>query len=228
MDTFGDFFFVPKVKPPQVPNQTALSDLQERADAEQAERLEQQRLEAEWKEWQQKMQEDYERVLAFEKQAVGNELKIESWQRFLSNWTDDNPYSQQDSELRSGAQAKVSYWRNDQKVESKSNPETEVVLSGDAAKKRLLETKGCVGCNFSRSNLSGFDLNRVNLGGANLSGSNLTGAVLIGATLKSADLSEANLYKADLSGAYLRETDLRGAAFCETKMPGSSINNRDC
>ena len=90
----GDFFFVPKGKNPQVFNQTALNDLQERADAEQAARLEQQRLEAQWKEWQQKMQEDYERVLVFEKQAVGKELKIESWERFLSNWADDNPYSQ--------------------------------------------------------------------------------------------------------------------------------------
>ena len=63
------------------------------------------------------MQQDYERVLAFEKQAVGNELKAESWQRFLKNWKEDNPYSQQDTELRSGAQAKLSYWRNVQKVE---------------------------------------------------------------------------------------------------------------
>ncbi len=115
----GDFFFVPKGKSPQVPNQTALNDLQKRSDAEQAARLEQQRLEAQWKEWQQKMQEDYERVLAFEKQAVGNELKIESWQRFLGNWTDDNPYSQQDSELRSGARAKLSYWGSTQKSKQK-------------------------------------------------------------------------------------------------------------
>ena len=70
------------------------------------------RLKAQWKEWQQKMQQDYEHVLAFEKQAVGNELKAESWQRFLKNWKEDNPYSQQDIELRSGAQAKLSYSRN--------------------------------------------------------------------------------------------------------------------
>jgi len=116
----GDFFFVPKGQSPQVPNQTALSDLQKRADAEKAARLEQQRLEAQWKAWQQKMREDYERVLAFEKQAVGNELKIESWRRFLKNWTDNNPYSRQDSELRSGAQSKLSYWLGGQKSDGPS------------------------------------------------------------------------------------------------------------
>jgi uncharacterized caspase-like protein len=253
----GDFFFVPKGNPPQVPNKTTLSDLQNRANAEQAARLEQQRLEAQWKEWQQKMQEDYERVLVFEKQAVGKELKIESWERFLSNWADDNPYSQQDTELRSGAQAKLSFWRNVQKVEPKSNLGIEVVLSGEDAKKKLLETRKCSGCNLSWTNLrgaylSGAHLKEANLMYTNLSGANLEDAKLYKANLEEAnlryaDLHNADLYKANLRGAYLSGAHLEGAnlngaylknakgfqnmnfvKFCETTMPDGSINNSDC
>ena len=203
----GDFFFVPKGKSPQVPNQTALNDLQKRSDAEQAARLEQQRLEAQWKEWQKKMQEDYERVLAFEKQAVGNELKVESWQRFLGNWTDDNPYSQQDTELRSGAQAKVSYWRKSQQAVQKQQ-DTGVVLSDEAAIEKLLETNDCSGCYLRNA-----DLNKADLGMA----------YLRNATLWGADLRNADLTKAKLNGA-----DMSGAEFCKTTMPDGSINNRDC
>ncbi len=241
-------FFVPKGKPPQVLNKTTLSDLQKRADAEQAIRIEQQRLKAQWKEWQQKMQQDYERVLAFEKQAVGNELKAESWQRFLKNWKEDNPYSQQDTELRSGAQAKLSYWRNVQKVEPKSNPGIEVMLSGKAARAKLLKKRRCEGCDLTKVYLQerllqGAWLNRANLTGANLSGTalyradlrdtNLTGANLSGASLGDAKLDGANLSCANLSGAdlwgtHLHKANYTGAKFCNTTMPDGSINNSDC
>ena len=124
----GDFYFVTSIAAAPNPNQIDLADLQKRANVEQSKRLEQERARAEqqsarleqerikkveWREWQQKMQQDYERVLAFEKQSIGADLKVESWQRFLDNWADDNPYSTQDAELRSGAQAKVSYWRKE-------------------------------------------------------------------------------------------------------------------
>ena len=109
----GDFYFVTGIAAAPDPNQINLADLQKRANVEQADRLEQQRKQANWENWQQKMQRDYKRVLAFEKQSVGAALKVESWQRFLDNWADENPYSTQDAELRSGAQAKVSYWRKE-------------------------------------------------------------------------------------------------------------------
>ena len=117
----GDFYFVTSIAAAPNPNQIDLADLQKRANVEQATRLEQQRKRANWDNWQRKMQEDYKRVLAFEKQSIGADLKVESWQRFLDNWADDNPYSTQDAELRSGAQAKVSYWRKNQKVLSQKN-----------------------------------------------------------------------------------------------------------
>ena len=204
----GDFFFVPKSLPPEMPNQTTLSDLQKRANAEQAARLEQQRLEAQWKEWQQKMQEDYEGVSTFEKRAVESALKVESWQRFLSNWADDNPYSTQDAELRSGAQAKVSYWQKDQKVEREQNI---IVVSGEAAKKKLLETKHCVGCDLRKANLRPSLFSRVDLTKADLRSANLQGADLWRARLESANLSGANLREANLSEARLSRANLRGA-----------------
>lgn len=108
----GDFYFIPVFDPPPDSNKIKLTDLQQKVDALQQAKIEEQRIRIQWQNWQQTMQQDYERVLVFEKQNVGNEVKIESWQRFLSNWAEDNPYSNQDADLRSGAQSKVSYWKN--------------------------------------------------------------------------------------------------------------------
>jgi len=249
----GDFYFVDGMERPPDSNQIVLNDLKKRADAEREAQLEQQRIQREWEEWQQRMQQDYERVLAFEKQAVGSELKIESWQRFLSNWGTDNPYSKQDTELRSEAQAKLSGWKNNQKVEPKPKLETEVVLTGEIAKKKLLETKKCPSCDLRGAELQGAivedaDLRKAILSGANfykasLSGANLLDASLSGTYLLKADLLYANLSGADLHEAELRGADLRnanlqnadlrrailsGAKFCNTTMPDGSINNRDC
>ena len=113
----GDFYFVTGIAAAPDPNQINLADLQKRANVEQSNRLEQQRKRDNWDNWQQKMQNDYERVLAFEKRSVGAALKVESWQLFLENWADDNPYSTQDTDFRSGAQAKVSYWRKELRAE---------------------------------------------------------------------------------------------------------------
>ena len=57
------------------------------------------------------MQSDYEKVTAFEQRKISNDLKIDSWQLFLKNWSDDNPYSQQDEELRSMAESRVVHWQ---------------------------------------------------------------------------------------------------------------------
>ncbi len=127
----GDFYFVPSVAAPPSVDTVELGDLQEQADAtekagleqqrleqarleeqrmEQA-RLEQQRIKTQWQQWQQRMQQDYDKVIAFEQQAIENKLKVQSWERFLSSWKDDNPYSQQDGELRSMAESRVTHWQ---------------------------------------------------------------------------------------------------------------------
>ena len=139
----GDFYFVPSVAAPPAVATIELGDLQEQADAEEQARLEQQRLEqalleeqrleqarqeqqkleqarleqqrikTQWQEWQQRMQKDFDKVTAFEQQAIENQLKVESWERFLSSWNYDNPYSEQDKELRSTAQSRIDYWQKE-------------------------------------------------------------------------------------------------------------------
>ena len=218
----GDFYFVTSIAAAPDPNQIDLADLQKRANVEQATRLEQQRKRANWENWQQKMQQDYKRVLAFEKQSIRADLKAESWQRFLDNWADDNPYSTQDAAFRARAQAKASYWRKSQKVEQQQQ-DTSLVISKKAAKKKLLETDKCIACDLSGANFTLTNLRQVDLSQANLFRAYLYGTNLRGATLESADLREADLTHADL-----RDANLNQAKFCKTIMPDGRINNRDC
>jgi len=107
----GDFYFMPIVAAPSTPNTLDLGDLEELAAEEERKRREQQQIKARWANWQQQMQSDYEKVTAFEQRKISNDLKIDSWQLFLKNWSDDNPYSQQDGELRSVAESRVVHWQ---------------------------------------------------------------------------------------------------------------------
>ena len=254
----GDFYFVTGIVAAPNPNQIDLADLQKRANVEQPKSPEQQRIQTQWDRWRLEMLQDYERLLAFEKRAIGINLKIELWQRFLSNWADDNPYSTQDAALRARAQAKVSYWQKTQKAEQQSQKEIGSALSQQEAKIKLLETKKCIGCDLSRSELSETYLSEANLSEANLSeanlhsayltdtnlseanlreanlskvnlrGANLNGAYLGGAYLGGANLSGTNLSGANLDGAYLRGNNIWIAKLCNTTMPDGSISNRDC
>jgi uncharacterized protein YjbI with pentapeptide repeats len=186
-----------------------LGDLQEQADATEKAGLEQQRLEqarleqlrirTQWQEWQQRMQKDYDKVTAFEQQAIENQLKVESWERFLSSWKNDNPYSERDKELRSKAQTRIIYWqkKGQQAVKQQKKP-VEVVLSGEDALEKLRATNSCENCDLQGANLNG------------------------------ADLTEASLQGANLERATLRFTKLKGATFCNTTMRDGSINNDDC
>ena len=141
----------------------------------------------------------------------------------------------------------------DQPVQQLSKSEVEVVLSGNVAKKKLLDTKECVGCDLRGAKLIIADLRNADLRKANLYDANLWEADLSEADLRNADLREANLYRvaligADLSEASLKNTNLAGAnlskaylykasligadlseaKFCNTIMPDGSINNSDC
>ena len=130
------------------------------------------------------------------------------------------------------------------------------VLFGEAAKKKLLETKECVECDLRDMDMRGADLTEASLTGvilhnadlrysdlgkANLSkadlrkailwGADLRGANLRGVDLREARLISANLRHSDLSGANLtdaRNANSSGAKFCNTTMPDGSIANRDC
>ena len=117
----GDFYFNPASLPPQKLSPINLSDLVERADEGQGlkgEQTEQQEILGKWQDWQRQMQIDYGKVLTFEKRATDLQLKIESWQRFLSQWVEENPYSQQDSDLRSKALKRLKNWQMEMKNSS--------------------------------------------------------------------------------------------------------------
>ena len=107
----GDFYFMPVVAAPSTPNTLDLGDLEELAAEEERKRREQHQIKARWANWQQQKQSDYEKVTAFEQRKISNDLKIDSWQLFLKSWSDDNPYSQQDGELRSMAESRVVHWQ---------------------------------------------------------------------------------------------------------------------
>ncbi len=61
---------------------------------------------------------------------------------------------------------------------SDGQQEVKIIISGEAAKKKLLETKECVGCDLNGTSLRGAELFKPNLRGAELYKANLRGAIL--------------------------------------------------
>jgi uncharacterized protein YjbI with pentapeptide repeats len=85
--------------------------------------------------------------------------------------------------------------------------------SGEMARRQLLETGHCPGCDLRGIDLSNEKLIGANLAGADLSGAqlentNLRGANLQGATLLKLDLSETRLAGANLKHANLSDQDI--------------------
>ena len=76
--------------------------------------------------------------------------------------------------------------------------------------KKLLATKSCSYCDFTRA-----DLRRTNLNAARLSKANLF----------EANLNEANLRGADLSTAILETATIGSAILCKTLMPWGEDNS---
>lgn len=108
----GDFVFIlpsnkEEVTTPQVdaPSETtfSLNDLTEVAKQEQEVR-------AAWQAKLDDMQEAFSQVDAYEKQSISKTLKIEAWDRFINAFSEDNPYSAEDDELRNIAQRQREYW----------------------------------------------------------------------------------------------------------------------
>jgi cytochrome c551/c552 len=63
----------------------------------------QQETRGQWDKWQVKMKEDFDQTAAF---AGAPELQVAAWERFLSNYAQDNPFSTEDKYLRAQAQGK--------------------------------------------------------------------------------------------------------------------------
>jgi len=63
----------------------------------------QQEVRAQWDSWQARMKADYDKIAALN---AAPDLLITAWDRFLSSYSQDNPYSAEDKQLRAQAQGK--------------------------------------------------------------------------------------------------------------------------
>jgi len=82
----------------------SLEDLEQAAEQEKRVRLE-------WDKTLEAMDAARAQVQAYEQQDISAALKIAAWERFLSVFADNNPYTVQDDELRQFAQEKIRYWQ---------------------------------------------------------------------------------------------------------------------
>lgn len=79
-----------------------------------------------WEQWQGAMKADFDKVNAF---TGSNDLQLRAWERFVSAWAQDNPYSRDDEELRRLAGAAISKLRF---VPPPAGPMQKVTLTADA------------------------------------------------------------------------------------------------
>jgi len=63
-----------------------------------------------WTSTLKEMQTAYTDVTAYEKRDVSADLKKAAWSRFLTTYSEDNPYSTEDNTMRSRAQTQLAYW----------------------------------------------------------------------------------------------------------------------
>ncbi len=111
----------------------------------------------------------------------------------------------------------------------KSSPSPELLLnnspSGETAKKHLLETKECAGCNLDKVDLREVDLRGADMRNVSLTKAYLWKANLEGANLEGANLKYTNLELANLEGANLKNTNLENARLVETKLTRANLLN---
>jgi formylglycine-generating enzyme required for sulfatase activity len=70
---------------------------------------------AAWNEKLKEMKTAYNRVQAHDKKAVTPDLKAAAWERFISSFSEDNPYSSEDDGMRSEAEQRVGHWQAEQR-----------------------------------------------------------------------------------------------------------------
>lgn len=85
----------------------------------------------EWLSFQSRMLADFEKTNSLN---VANDLKIQAWERFLSIWSQDNPLSKDDENLRTQAQARLNQLKNTQR---QTETENRVVNSSNLDSKKV-------------------------------------------------------------------------------------------
>jgi len=95
----------PSPTPTQTPTSTfSLDDLEEAARQEKAAK-------AEWQAKLNDMEEAFSKVKEYEKRNISAKLKITAWERFLQAFSEDNPYSTRDEELRGMTNERIRSWK---------------------------------------------------------------------------------------------------------------------
>ncbi len=108
----GDFVFILPFKQAEsevsqipAPSEStfSLTDLTEVADQEKL-------VKTAWQDKLRDMETAYAQVTTYEGQDISQTLKVEAWERFLQVFSEDNPYSSKDDELRGIAKQQRDYW----------------------------------------------------------------------------------------------------------------------
>lgn len=74
--------------------------------------LEKLKRESAWNEWQDKMARTVEEMKKIEDDAkISPEAKKQAWEKILSNYSHNNPYSEQDDKLRTHMETRIQYWQ---------------------------------------------------------------------------------------------------------------------
>ncbi len=68
-------------------------------------------VQGEWQEYLSKMEEAFSTVNRYEKLDILAKSKIAAWERFVQAFSEDNPYSTRDEELRSTAEEQITFWK---------------------------------------------------------------------------------------------------------------------
>jgi len=100
-----------------------------------------------WNKWQQAREHEYRQVNKIDKDAyLSPDQKAAAWQRFLAAVTQDNPYSQQDDEMRTNSRSRLNHWQSVKPMETKSSQESSKIAMGKkppiAPKKSIANSLG--------------------------------------------------------------------------------------
>ncbi|HEX9934719.1 MAG TPA: caspase family protein, partial [bacterium] len=113
----GDFYFIPPspvvAAQPSGPTSGGvdLSGYEAEASAVSA-------LKAKWNDWQTGMAAAYRKAQKLDgSESLSANRKVTIWQDFLSGYPNDNPYSNEDEDMRNNAEQRKEYWKNPAGIE---------------------------------------------------------------------------------------------------------------
>ncbi|MFZ5519490.1 MAG: SUMF1/EgtB/PvdO family nonheme iron enzyme [Candidatus Zhuqueibacterota bacterium] len=122
-----DFYFVrPGGYQPPLPDIAAPADKKLDLSRYETEASRLAAVKAQWQQWQTEMTSSYQKAQRLDSDVnLAANSKTQMWQEFLTSYTEDNPYSQEDEDLRSKANGRKYYWSNFQPPKAKpSKPAT--------------------------------------------------------------------------------------------------------